>query len=224
MELLSGGRATKRPWTSASLLDGLGLPPEDVRRIRPLLRAPRAKGQRSLESTAEAQRDHLESLADQLVAAANDAKKPYKRARHQDECKRALLVIFSFLSGGRDACSWDDCAAVSEPGLRFTFPLLPAQADAASAASDCFTRSWFGVEALRDVATKVSWGSCRDLSIGIAHGAPRAPARRRSRLDSRGSSWRPSKLHWRAEDQARRRPTPRASSPRGSPRCARLLM
>jgi len=155
----------KRPWTAACLVDGLGLPADDAKRLRPLLRPPQhwandgggdlldtAHRPLSIEAQAEAQREQLRRLREGVMAVARETRQPLRRAAHQDSCKRAVLVFFNFLSGGRSACSWEECAAVAEPGLRFSCPLLPALADAHA---DTYTRSWQGVDQLRDASTKV---------------------------------------------------------------------
>ena len=138
----------KRPWSSASLLDGLGLPPNEIDQIRPLLR-PSSAGGISPKRQVVVQRRHLRILREQVVRVANETKQPSQRALHQDACKRSTLLFFNFLSG--EGCSFDDCAAVAEKDMRFSCPLLPAQADAAS---DCYTRTWQGIGAFKDVATK----------------------------------------------------------------------
>ena len=96
----------------------------------------------------DAQRQIFLAIQKDVAAAANETKKPNKRARHQALSKHAVLAFFRFLSSG-EAASFEEAELVADSRCRFSCPLLPAQQDADPAS---YSRSWLGTSSLKGAA------------------------------------------------------------------------
>ena len=87
-----------------------------------------------------------------LKSAAKRLESPRQRAQHKRACRDAVVTFFKYLSCRpkddrntpmKEECPFEDVAAITDEGFRFTCPLLPAQTDVAR---EEFKRIWWGIE------------------------------------------------------------------------------